>query len=95
MITYKSKIITYLSWALIAYLLLQKYTEYKNKPKYIEQEEMPKVRSDDGRTKYTIKIDEDKKYNDFSIVEKFAYKIIKNDLPHSVRKEIESTNSQK
>ena len=34
MITYKSKIITYLAWILIAYLILQKYTEYKNKPKY-------------------------------------------------------------
>ena len=66
MITYKSKIITYLAWILIAYLLLQKYTEYKNKPKYIEQDEMPKTRSDDGRTKYTIKIDADKKYDDFS-----------------------------
>ena len=50
MITYKSKIITYLAWILIAYLILQKYTEYKNKPKYMEQEEMPKTRSDDGRT---------------------------------------------
>ena len=91
MITYKSKIITCLAWILIAYLIWQKYTEYKNKPKYIEQEEMPKTRSDDGRTKYTIKIDEDKKYDDFSLVEKFAYKIIKNDLPNSVRKEIESS----
>ena len=91
MITYKSKIITYLAWILIAYLLLQKYTEYKNKQKYIEQDEMPKTRSDDGRTKYTIKIDADKKYDDFSLVEKFAYKIIKNDLPNSVRKEIESS----
>ena len=91
MITYKSKIITYLAWVLVAYLILQKYTEYKNKPKYIEQEEMPKIRSDDGKTKYTIKIDEDKKYDDFILVEKFAYKIIKKDLPNSVRKEIESS----
>lgn len=91
MITYKSKIITYLAWVLVAYLILQKYTEYKNKPKYIEQEEMPKIGSDDGKTKYTIKIDEDKKYDDFSLVEKFAYKIIKKDLPNSVRKEIESS----
>ena len=89
MITYKSKIITYLAWILIAYLILQKYTEYKNKPKYMEQEEMPKTRSDDGRTKYTIKIEEGKKYDDFSLTEKFVYKIIKNDLPNSVRKEIE------
>ena len=38
-----------------------------------------------------IIIDEDKKYDDFSLVEKFAYKIIKKDLPNSVRKEIESS----
>jgi len=65
--------------------------EYKDKPKYMKQEEMPKIRSDDGKTKYTIKIDEDKKYDDFSLVEKFAYKIIKKDLPNSVRKKIESS----
>lgn len=91
MITYKSKIITYLAWALIGYLIFQKYTEYKNKPKISVDNEMPQLKSDDRKTMYTIKIGENKNYEQFTLMEKFAYKFIKNDIPESIRKKIESS----
>ncbi len=91
MITYKSKIITYLAWLLIGYLIFQKYTEYKNKPKIPVNNEMSKLKSDNSKTMYTIKIDEHKNYEQFTLMEKFAYKLIKNYIPEPLRKKIESS----
>ena len=91
MITYKSKIITYLAWLLIGYLIFQKYTEYKNKPKISVNNEMSQLKSDNSKTMYTIKIDENKNYEQFTLMEKLAYKFIKNDIPESLREKIESS----
>ena len=91
MITYKSRVITYLAWALIGYLIFQRYTEYKNKPQVYIDTEMPTLKSDNRKTMYTIKIDENKKYEQFSLIEKFIYKLIKNDIPEPLRKKIESS----
>ena len=93
MITYKSKVITYLAWALIGYLIFQKYTEYKSKPKLSIDNEIPNRKFDDTKTMYTIKIDENKKYEQFNIIEKFVYKFIKSDIPEPLRKKVESSKS--
>lgn len=49
---------------------------------------MPKIISYDKKIKHAIKINENERYDDFSSVEKFAYKIMKNNLSYLVRKKI-------
>lgn len=91
MITYKSKIVSYAALILLVYLLFQKYTEYKNKPKYLSQANAFEDISSNTKTKYTIKIDEKKKYEDYNLLEKGIYYFIKDDLPKSARNSIESS----
>ena len=91
MITYESKMVTYLALVFIGYLLFQKYTEYKAKPVYIKQTSVFEAVSNNIETKYTIKIDENKKYKDYSLLEKGIYYFIKDALPQFARNKIESS----
>ena len=93
MITYDSKIVTYLALIFLGYLLFQKYTEHKNKPAYIKQTSAFEALTNSRDTKYTLKIDEDKKYKDYNLLEKGIYYFIKDDLPKSTRDIIESSKS--
>ena len=93
MITYESKIVTYLALVLVGYLLFQKYTEYKSKPLYVKQTSAFEAVSDNIKTKYTIKIDENKKYEDYSLLEKGIYYFIKDALPQFTRNKIELPDS--
>ncbi len=94
-ITYKSKIVAYLALILLGYLLFQKYSEYRNKPAYLKQADIFSSTSDNVETKYTIKIDENKRYKDYNFLEKWIYYFIKDDLPKSTRNKIGSSESTK
>jgi hypothetical protein len=95
MITYNSRVITYLAFALLGYFAFQKYSEYKAEPKYLKQKGAVVNSLGGAKPKYTMKIDPAKKYEDYSLVEKFAYRFVKEDLPQELRKQIESPTTTK
>jgi hypothetical protein len=91
MITYNSKIITYMAFALLGYLFFQKYSEYKSQPSYLKQGDDITNSLNNFKPKYKMEIDHNKKYADYTLLEKFAYRFVKDDLPQGMRQQIESS----
>ncbi len=87
MITYNSKIIKYLALVLFGFLIYQKYQE--NKAARVDNKFAVNNILGSEDAKYKIKIDGTKKYENFSLVEKFAYNSTKDKLPQYIRNKIE------
>ena len=90
MITYNSKIVRYSAILLIFYVIWQSYEKNKTPFRKHHVESMQFLNSAQD-SKHTIEIDDNKKYKDFTILEKFVYYFAKKDLPTNVRKNIEQT----
>jgi hypothetical protein len=87
--------VTYLALILLGYLFYQRYTEYKSRAIYVNEYDASNRISSDTATKYTIKINPDTKYEDYTLLQKFAYYFVKDKLPASERNRIEGLKKEK
>lgn len=92
MITFNSRIVTIAAILLLLYIV---YTQHKKSEVY--HDSPTKAAFEDKtaklRSKYTIKIDPKKHYDEFNIVEKLIYNFAKDKISPTARKKIESKSS--
>ncbi|MFQ3307213.1 MAG: hypothetical protein ACI8ZF_000457 [Candidatus Midichloriaceae bacterium] len=92
---YRSKLVKYASILLILFFVYKKYSENKNSPRINKIDHQSLSSTPNPDSKYTIKIDENKKYDEYSAVEKLVYNSVKEKLPPSVRDKVEKQDYKK